>query len=483
MKNISSSSKYKVGLDVKDLDEGMEYILTTKDKNVLDDDNDDLVELENTLLKQAKRNKKNVNIKFIQNESNPFEKEEMLAQYSEAKEECFIIDEENKDEELNKIKDRLKLLKDNKSNLVELSYKKTFATDYMTQDEFQKTEFKKFKKNNKKINRTENAMDKEDAEKISKVIDKAKENIDEYDELDKLLETQRNIVIQEKKRKQEQKLKEIVENKNKHEENFKGNNIYNNIDKEYISETVEFLKNVPTKQEIDENYKLMYNYIYPRTTKTPVTLRDVKSGTASIVHMPLPTERLRYGMSSVTREYSEPIINNIDTPLLSKKRQRDDSITTEALSETEVNHQEALPLEEPYLGKGIGVALEVFRKRNMIGKERYYGRNKDKVPTYNNPTSNNPTSTKKEVNLEYRDEKGRLMTQKESYRYLCHIFHRNAPSKRKQEKRILKEEQEQRNANMDVSMNTRTLKYLKRQQETTNLPYVVLQGKNNINNI
>jgi hypothetical protein len=56
--NNKKSTKYKVGLDVKDLDEGVDHILTIKDKNVLDDENDDLIELENNLLKQNRQKTK-----------------------------------------------------------------------------------------------------------------------------------------------------------------------------------------------------------------------------------------------------------------------------------------------------------------------------------------------------------------------------------------------------------------------------------------
>jgi U4/U6.U5 tri-snRNP-associated protein 1 len=389
---------------------------------------------------------------------------------------------------LSKIKQRLEQLKDSKNKKVDLTYTKTFASDYMTQEEFQKTEFKKFKRaKNKRVSVTD-SFDKEEVEKINNSItlsNKEKENYNEYDELDKALQTQRDSINQLKKKTQEQKLQEFIEN-GKKEDNIgeapegkettgvvKGI-IYLRLDKEYISETLEFLKNVPTKQEIEENYKIL-------TTKTPVTLKDVKSGTASIVHMPLATERLRYGMSSVIKETSEPILSNhsnLPVSLLGRKREREDSITTVSLSEAEQELPENLPnLEEPPLGKGIAVALQIFRQRGMLGKETYQGRYKDKAP------SNVSTGNKKEISLEYRDEKGRLMTQKETYRYMCHIFHGNKPSKRKQEKQLLRTQIEERNRNLDVSMNTRTFKYLKRQQETTNTPYVVLQGKNNINNI
>jgi hypothetical protein len=211
------------------------------------------------------------------------------------------------------------------------------------------------------------------------------------------------------------------------------------------------------------------------TSKTPVTLRDVKSGTASIVQMSLPTERLRLGISSITNRSKEP------TALLGNKREREDvkAETTEAtpIPETKTTTETlGLTGEDPPLGKGIAVALDVFRKRGMIGKEFYIGRNNDEVIV------NTSTPGKKEINLDYRDENGRLMTSQEAFRYQCHIFHQNAPSKRKQEKALAKQQLEMRNQNTNVSK-TPTLRYLKKQQEATNMPYVTLQGKNYLNNI
>jgi hypothetical protein len=246
---MTTSSKYKVGLDVKDLDEGVDYIMTVRDRNVLDDE-DELVELENSLLKQTRRDK--VNIILIQkDESNPFEKKEILPQYSEKKEESFIFGDEEKETDISKIKEKLRHLKD-KSRLVELNYTKTLVNDYMSQEESQKVEFKKFKKakNTKRIS----SDDKEIEERVSRL---AKAEYNEYDELDKALEAQRNNVNEEKRKTHEQKLQELIESRKKEEGQKPKGKAFMILDKEDINDTLEFLKNIPTKQEIEENYKIM----------------------------------------------------------------------------------------------------------------------------------------------------------------------------------------------------------------------------------
>jgi hypothetical protein len=248
-------SKYKVGLDVKDLDEGVDYILTIRDSNVLDDGKDDLIELENALLKKKPQKDVNKHLTY-QNDEDPFKKEDILPQYSEAKEESFMIDDSNTGEELNKIKERLKSLKDSgKSKLVEMGGTKSFVNEYMSQEDFKKIEFKKFKK----AKNTRRIVDEdiETVEKVSKVAI-GTTNYNEYDELDQAIETQRNIVIEAKRKNQEQMLKEIMDSKKKQEEeNPKGKSYSIMLEKEYINESLEFLKNIPTKQEIEENYKIM----------------------------------------------------------------------------------------------------------------------------------------------------------------------------------------------------------------------------------
>jgi U4/U6.U5 tri-snRNP-associated protein 1 len=184
-----------------------------------------------------------------------------------------------------------------------------------------------------------------------------------------------------------------------------------------------------------------------------------------VVNIPLPTDRIKYGISSIIKE---------ENSFLGHKRQRDDSISNNdtTINDTNINI-ETLDLEEAPLGKGIANALKVFRQRGYLGDDKYYGRHNDGKPVNDGP---------KEIVLEYRDEKGRLMTQKEAYRYICHTFHQNKPSLKKQEKRLKREQLEERNRNMDVS-NTKSFKYLKSQQLKTDTPFVVLQGKNSINNL
>jgi len=147
---------------------------------------------------------------------------------------------------------------------------------------------------------------------------------------------------------------------------------------------------------------------------------------------------------------------------------------------------------EPSLGKGLAVALQVLKKRGLIGKDQLYGRYKDtgidrveriekekKIKGESDKSKNN-NNNNFNMDLEYRDEKGRQLTKKEAYRNLCYSFHNKLPSYKKIEKKIKRDERDQKLMNRDVSVEGITNRYLKNQQSTKDVPYVILQGKNNI---
>jgi U4/U6.U5 tri-snRNP-associated protein 1 len=431
------SHKFKVGHNQNEFSEGMDYEFVLKDKKVTDDN--DFDELENAILKDLSGGNK-PKVYSLLNKAWNEEKKEILPEYSEKKDIGFIVsDLKDEKSEINVVKEKFRQLKESK-NKFDLNYTKAISNDYMTHEEFNK-KFKPLKKVNKI-----KSIEKEEIDLIKPSHHK-KILLSEEDELEKALEQQRNLILKAK-RTQEETLKEIIErNKNKEIENE---------DVAEISEAVEFLKNIPTKNEIEEDIKLSQS-------KTILPISASKNGAASVVNIPLPTERLKYGVSSIIKEEKH-------NDFLGKKRERENDISeNDTTINNEINNIEVAELEDPPLGKGIAMALKVFKQRGMIGKD--------------NSINDAVQKRQKDINLEYRDEKGRLMSQKEAYRYMCHIFHQNKPSLRQREKQLKKEQIEERNKNMDVSMNTKSLKYLKSQQLRNNTPFVVLQGKNSINNL
>jgi U4/U6.U5 tri-snRNP-associated protein 1 len=480
-----------IGNDINDISEGVDYVFTLKDKNVLqDDENFELDEIENVLTKNNFKKKEN---KFFDNFGN---KKSILSQYDEEKESSFVIinqqedkvEEDNKKgqlEELNNVRQKLKLMKEKNFNYdqnnpshnhssIELNMNKKFISDYMTQEEGKLQTFKK-KKISKKSIKSVQTLDQDEKEQFENSNSYNNKNYDEYDDLNIYLEKQRNIINKEKKQ-----LESIIKIP---KENNNNNNIHEEQNQiEFISETTEFLKNVPTKKDVEENEKLILS-------STPfVSLKDIKSGTASVVNIALPTERLKFGVSSVYSQDS----NITDKEFLNKKRKpsTDLNMKTDSDQNLEQDHEVLLNndllSEEPLVGKGIATALQVLRKRGLIGKKTMWGRYKDKTHTTNDNLLKNQDIIDKNVDkkydfnidLDYRDSQGKILTPKEMYRQQSYIFHGKGPSKKKIEKRLLREQLEEKMKNIDPSQASKTFHYLKKIQKKSNTPYVVLQGKN-----
>ena len=84
---------------------------------------------------------------------------------------------------------------------------------------------------------------------------------------------------------------------------------------------------------------------------------------------------------------------------------------------------------------------------------------------------------KPEVNLEYIDQEGRILNEKEAFRQLSHKFHGKGPGKNKIDKRMKKLMQESKLRQMssiDTPLNT--VKKLQEKQKELASPYVVISG-------
>jgi len=143
------------------------------------------------------------------------------------------------------------------------------------------------------------------------------------------------------------------------------------------------------------------------------------------------------------------------------------------------------------VGKGLAIALKVLRSRGLFKNEALYGRYKDagvdrneriekeKAAKGESPVNKSPNGHNFNIDLEYRDEKGRQLTKKEAYRNLCYSFHNKLPSYKKIERKIKRDEMQQKLMNKDSAVEGITHKYLKNQQLNKDVSFLVLQGKNN----
>ena len=230
-------NKIKVDHDLRDVSEGVDYIMTIKDKGVLENDDEDLDILENEILNQNKKLKLSEK-KDLEKEHDIYLKDQILTKYDDKlKTQGFIISNSNKfnkiknsdinidlelnensldntnpdnfsNEEMKKIKEKLKKLKvqplELKSN--QLNFETKFSTDYLTPEEFKPKEFKRKKITNNKgiksIQKEEN-LDEPENYNLNSSKDDQKNKIfrndfDEYEELNKFLEKQRDLANKNK---------------------------------------------------------------------------------------------------------------------------------------------------------------------------------------------------------------------------------------------------------------------------------------------
>jgi U4/U6.U5 tri-snRNP-associated protein 1 len=520
IRNENNSQKMKINHNVKSINEDTEYVLTLKDRNILENNDDDLEVLENAILSDLNKNKNKFNNDIdIENSDKKFiydDKDKDDGFILPIDENIPVTDLSRDTNEIHKIREKLKGIKDPNKNQSKMSlandnisyknnplenpsnkfsYGKNTPSDYMTEEEFKNYSnnfglgLKKFKRKTK--NKGTTILDPVSKDELKDILIKKNftQNTDltnkedsnqvfhEYDELNLFLEKQNK----EKKKNvmPEEHINELIETSKESSKNVIPVGDTNQEVTEYLTETSEFLKKVPNKKEIEENYKLI-------TSATSISLKDIKSGTASVVNLALPNERLRHGIGSVIsiQEDNKKFLNRKRTnDLESLPNASNTPSENESLNET-VDQQEDSDdiLNEPHLGKGVSVALEVLRKRGLIGRTEMWGRYKDKAYTTNEfaMTGKNTTKLpqqKKEINIEYRDAKGRILTPKEKFRNQCYVFHGKGPGRKKIEKRLIRAQLEEKMKNRDVS-ETNTFKYLKSQQLKKNTALVVIQGKN-----
>ena len=109
--------------------------------------------------------------------------------------------------------------------------------------------------------------------------------------------------------------------------------------------------------------------------------------------------------------------------------------------DSKIQHYNDLVYEAPWRGEsGLAATLKQLRGSNVFNNyEDEIGRTTDeRMKCRSNDVG--VIDSSQDMNLEYRDSKGRKLTPKEAYRQLCYNFHGYGPGKAKLEKRKEKEE-------------------------------------------
>lgn len=413
--------------------ESADYVFTIKDKNVLDDKNDGDTK---DILENDKFNSVN---DYPDNDNTKNDTEIELNEDGEI----------NSNDNIDKIKEKFSLMKNRtKLNKVFLEPKKKFNKEYFTKEEFKKREKKK-----KKI-QPKTLLLSSEIEEINSTV-RGRENLlsfneKEEEELEEEKLRLENITQKEAIKKSEANpllktinkdddMEEITEGKTQNKE-------------EVISSYSLFLKNLPGYKDIEDKKNKVLS-------AKNFSLKNLNDGTVSIVNITLPNEKIEYG---------------------EKQKEDDTPIPLPNLTQRgpEIDHEKAV-LEEPSTRKGVCIALDIFKKRGLLKEEEALGRYKDKAHTTNDYLMNKSNDKrKKEINIEYRDELGRKLKPKEMARYQSHIFHGEGPGIKKTEKQLLREQNKQKLQNSSVFLNSKTMRYMKYEQEKKNKPFAVLEGKN-----
>jgi hypothetical protein len=136
----------------------------------------------------------------------------------------------------------------------------------------------------------------------------------------------------------------------------------------------------------------------------------------------------------------------------------------------------AFSSEPVSISTGLAATLALLKNTGELAPgrgEKLVGRSKDARAV-------DPSSKDFNVKLEYRDETGRKLTQKEAFRQINYQFHGVAPGKKKQEKRLRQLELEDRLASSRVVTGEGgTMKSLMQAQQATGSAYVAVadQGR------
>lgn len=502
----------RVDHDMEDFSEGKTVILTLKDKGVLDEDDDALVNvnmMDDEHYRKNVANKKKNPLSYgydVYEEQydmlgNPIDRG-ILEKYDEeidgaAKKKAFVIGEnlEERKEQQRKLLEiktklagkRLETLQDTKIQL---------ASDTFTEVEMAK--FKKPKKKVKKLRQKLKADDllplgnesseqhfgrrggihsdpNDDVRMVEEESD-MKPAVEEDDDLQKVLSKARKLKQKESLIKKTLPI-DITQLKPEIKEEPKDEDEQANSLKEAhitLNATAEFcrtLGDIPTygmagNRDEDSNDMMDYE-VEERVNEPKQEEPEVSTGTWNSVNP-----------EDVIRPMEDDISNDLgDVAILD---------------------------EEPDVGAGVGNALKLALSKGYLekddknrpsnsklsylqaknysiedksaGDDDKFGR-RDRFHSGPIMEFRDKESFKPNVKLEYIDDNGRILNLKEAFRYLSHKFHGKGPGKNKIEKRLKKMEQDglmKTMSSTDTPLGTLTM--LQQKQKETKTPYVVLSG-------
>ena len=525
--------------DSSKFQDGKTVILTLKDSDVLDEEvgdtlvnvnmiDDEKVEKNKEVIKKAKAGYNPYDQEEIDEETGELRRKNMLDQYDEEidgeKMKSFVIgsqgqfsEEQEKEMQRAKIRAKLMLKKTNVESLETPQLK--VASDYYTEEEVVK--FKKPKKKKKvkrKMLKADDllAMDQANADPVKKepsdnkgalpmdVDDDFKPRIDD-EELSKIkVEDDDDLHLQRALK----KARRIKQRKNIFEEDRTAKLLEENgltikdepVDGE-SSTGAEFINTFE-----DDNLKNQFITIN-ETSEFCRNLGAWRSHEASGLGNKVPKEIREFEDEISKNRPSRKKYDNYDSsdnedPMegqSSRYYSRDSDSDDE---QKESKNSDIILDEEPNLQSGIAAAIKLASNKGYWETEEKASKdsnlkhleaknytiedkaNDDRHSRRGDRYASGPITNfsekneyKPNVNLEYIDDDGRILDQKEAFRYLSHKFHGKGSGKIKTEKRMKKVMEESLMKNMsstDTPLNT--LEKLRQRQKEAATPFVILTG-------
>ena len=200
-----------------------------------------------------------------------------------------------------------------------------------------------------------------------------------------------------------------------------------------------------------------------------------KNGTLVFTSTTEFSTRLGARLSEVARSRAEEVVRDQEQRDL--ELVIDESVdNTSDMELSEMMGSEAAAEEEldfvhkqPITAKGMAAALALIRESgDLKSKTELAGRAKD-------DRAYDPSADDLGVKIEYRDEFGRKLTQKEAFRQLSYRFHGQGPSKKKLEKRLREMQSKSNEVFSKGATETGTMKSLMKAQEATGKAFVTIQ--------
>ena len=446
------------------LNKGQEMIFTLKDTNVLDNEENNIKD--NLQIDEIKYDK-NTGISIERyNENERLEIQKEKNDYELQADDGQIIGEDIILNKINKINNKIE-----KQNL---NKKKKFQEEFYNEEELKLLNKKKNRQKKGQMILFDIDMDMGDDEKKEENINK-KNNDNKID--NNIDNTKKSIFTSEDK----EKLESLFNIKKKYKDTKVKKNIIN-IDENISDGNNHNNENDNIRINTSKNCKILDDYaIFLDKLPSPKNNEESK----------------KLEKDEIIEAQKE---NNNNNEMNEDKKEKEENDKRENDEEKEDNEDDytfkqddEIPLisDEPIIGKGVCVALQIFKNKKMLKKEEEFGRyhdkkyenitnggNEENVNEYDNNTLNikdkNEYYKHKEINIEYRDENGRKLRPKEMARYQALIFHGSQSSVRKREKKLLREKYQ---VFVQNPTNNKTLNYMNFMKDKNQQAFATIQGK------